>query len=67
MTIALNFDESHTCSKCGCPNASAKYCMGTGSSKRVATCEIEGEHLHRICARCGYEWIENTLDKVAGK
>lgn len=65
MARILAFDASRACSKCGCPNASTKYCMGTGSSNRVTTCEIEGEHLHRVCAKCGYEWLENTLEDTS--
>ena len=62
--IAEKYNPVRTCPKCGLENASTKYCAGASSVKRVPGCEVEGEHLHRLCARCGYEWIEYALDKV---
>ena len=54
------------CIKCGCDNASIKYCEGKTSLKHVPGCEVDGEHLHRVCAMCGYEWLEYCADSALG-
>jgi len=45
------FNEKATCSKCGGKDIRAKYCTDGWA----------GEHLHRWCHRCGYEWVEACL------
>ncbi len=64
-------DTNSICSKCGNENIGTKYCPGVESTAHVKGCDAAGEHLHRTCSKCGYTWIENTLDvnqpKVVGK
>ena len=50
------------CPKCGCDNSTVEFCQGIGGKKKVTGCEISGEHLHRKCSRCNYEWTEGCLD-----
>lgn len=57
--ILTKYTEKGKCSKCGNTNLGTKFCNG-----RVSTCELgtPRDHLHRICRRCGYVWIEGCLD-----
>jgi hypothetical protein len=59
--------EPH-CTKCG--NSGPKrirtaWCPG-GAQKPEAVCFIrpdaQGEHMHRACEECGYEWLEACTD-----
>ncbi|MGE5589196.1 MAG: hypothetical protein ACM3ZA_00995 [Bacillota bacterium] len=56
------FNENSTCPKCGATNAATKFCGGNSSPDHLPGCAVEGEHLHRFCARCGAERIELPLD-----
>lgn len=55
------FNESTPCLKCGCIDYSIEY---SNSSDTVFCARQTGthSHLHRKCTRCGYVWIERTLD-----
>jgi predicted nucleic-acid-binding Zn-ribbon protein len=53
------------CEKCGNTTAATVYCGGAGDREHVAGCEESGEHLHRTCARCGYRWLEDTLNTAS--
>ncbi len=58
------YDPVKLCPKCGnsTSSASAKYCPGKGLITHIPGCEVDGEHLHRKCAKCGYEWLAQPLD-----
>lgn len=49
------------CPKCGCKELHTRYCK-FGEVPAVRRCELEDEHLHRICGACKYPWVERTLD-----
>ncbi len=51
------FDKSRGCPKCG--NAG----MATHVWHHAAgTCDVEsGEHMHRSCNQCNYQWAEAPL------
>lgn len=55
------FDEGALCPKCGGRDVSFKYCMSAHSIDEYEA-DVRTEHLHRQCARCGYEWLEATMD-----
>lgn len=59
------FDPNSPCAKCGHVGASTTYCPGSLDPKHLPGCECQCEHLHRRCARCGYEWLEACLDLEA--
>ena len=46
------------CLKCGFSEAGIQYCDAPGCLLWAS-----GEHLHRTCSRCGYTWVEATLDR----
>lgn len=51
------YDAKSRCPKCG--NA---YCDSKYHEKPGGQCfEAEGEHVDRICRRCGYQWAEACL------
>ena len=50
------------CPKCGCDNSKVEFCQGIGGKTKKTGCETAGEHLHRTCSRCGFEWTELCLD-----
>lgn len=60
------------CPACGYEtSASFKWCPGPyacplmGSEKTLSlreTALFQGEHLHRQCQQCSYEWLEPCLD-----
>lgn len=52
------------CPKCGAQQQNIVFCLPSSSLPHVTTCELEGEHLHRICAACGYPWIERCMDQA---
>jgi len=58
------FSKNSSCPKCGNTTASARWCGGAADKNHIPGCMVEGEHIHRICARCGYEWLELPLDTV---
>ena len=59
---AFNHTDGH-CPKCGCKEHHLLYCK-PGSGMGVRLCELEGEHLHRICGACKYPWVERCLDQA---
>ncbi len=68
MTMAVNltsagkYDPKRACPKCNNTQASSRFCPGKGFKRHVPGCNLDGEHIHRVCARCGYEWISTPLD-----
>lgn len=53
------------CPKCGCPQQVMIFCVpGSTDLPRVRGCELDGEHIHRLCQACRYPWIERPLDQA---
>lgn len=51
------------CPKCGCPKHEMMFCLpGQTKLPRVRGCELDGEHVHRLCGSCHYPWIERPMD-----
>jgi len=62
-TIAHSFNHTDgVCPKCGCSRQSMMFCLPGSQLPRLRSCELDGEHIHRICAQCFYPWIERPLD-----
>lgn len=61
------YNESGACSKCGNKEVSTRYCQCGGQwnyDLSYPICRGEGtppEHLHRVCKRCCFEWLEAIL------
>lgn len=61
------FTESAVCPKCWGDGVGVRYCRGRTIQgdpvERFAKrfCPV-GEHLHRTCTRCRFEWIEACRD-----
>lgn len=54
------FDRSRNCPKCGSNNPSENAYHPT-SMEFEHGC-VEGEHIHRKCVDCYYQWSEAPLD-----
>ncbi len=56
------YDEAATCPKCGHGDVTTGHCTGEMPGQRcwgtTAKATPKGEHLHRHCVRCHYEWFE---------
>lgn len=65
-TVAHSFNHTNgQCPMCACPNQHMMFCdPGSADSPKVRGCELDGAHLHRVCAQCSYPWIERTLDQA---
>ena len=65
-TVAHGFNHTGgRCPKCNSPQQAVAFCLpGSLVLPRLSTCELEGEHLHRVCAACKYPWIERCLDQA---
>jgi len=65
-TIAHSWNHTQgRCPKCGCDQQVMCFCHPDGTDlPKVSGCELEGEHVHRLCARCKYPWIERPLDQA---
>lgn len=54
------------CPMCAHRDVTVEYCGRVlETSRRKASCrgnETGNDHLHRVCRRCGYEWLEMTWD-----
>jgi hypothetical protein len=51
------------CPKCGCKQHMMAYCWpGKSDQPHIPLCEVDGEHVHRVCASCKYPWVERPLD-----
>jgi len=60
---ALNKDlpryvKNNSCCKCGGNDVSVKFCYGRENCNFGAP----RDHLHRMCRKCGYKWVEGCLD-----
>lgn len=57
------YNKSAVCPKCGCMNVYVRWCR---EQQPVQLCwcnsDVRGDHLHRRCACCGYEWLEACVD-----
>lgn len=65
-TVAHSFNHTDgACPKCGCKEHHMRFCV---PYKRplpaMPNCELDGEHLHRICGACLYPWVERCLDQA---
>ena len=71
MTLP-RFNEMSPCPACGYQDTAAPAqmwaCSGQSMSGRIwsGSCMESAPylHLHRVCARCGDEWLEERLDTV---
>lgn len=65
-TVAHSFNHTEgTCPKCGNRQHLLFFCAPDGDNlPRVRGCELDGEHLHRLCGACKYPWIERCLDQA---
>ena len=55
-----NYNPKAKCPKCGINDVGSSYCMGINANARC----YYGirEHIHRLCMRCQYQWVEKCLD-----
>ncbi|KKL76396.1 hypothetical protein LCGC14_0412030 [marine sediment metagenome] len=56
------FTPNAKCVKCGRNDVVFKYCAGHEYFFPYCRLHKSGEHQHRICRCCGYQWIETCLD-----
>jgi hypothetical protein len=65
-TVAHSFGHTDgRCPKCGCEQQLMAFCFPDGEKvPKVRGCELEGEHLHRICGACKYPWVERPMDQL---
>ncbi len=64
MSPALQpYTPEAVCPKCGTANVGTAYCPGRRESWQCQRGFPEGEHLHRVCRTCRYEWPERCLDE----
>lgn len=59
------YKGKNKCSVCGYNRKiSTRYCTGNNLSE----CRFGARpHLHRVCGRCGYSWVEGCLNDTVGK
>jgi hypothetical protein len=62
---AFNHTEGQ-CPKCGSDKHLVRYCYPNQGRNvpHYPNCELDGEHLHRGCGACRYQWIERCLDQA---
>lgn len=53
------YANNNNCPKCGDCHGTTKYHK---TDFVESPCFHKGEHLHRVCSRCGYFWVEMCLD-----
>ena len=65
-TVAHSFNHTGgQCPKCGCQQHAMFFCApNIPELPKLRLCELEGEHLHRMCNACHYPWIERPLDQA---
>jgi hypothetical protein len=61
------FGAKDVCAKCTGTNIRTKFCTGicydyARPLQMKCWQPPNGDHLHRICASCGYNWLEETAD-----
>lgn len=68
--IARILAVNSMCAACFSERATRRYCTGRcvpgdgpGVYERADVCDGKGPtpHMHRICRRCGYEWLERCI------
>lgn len=65
MTLPPFSGVSSMCIKCGTRSGSIHFCDGLWSTRSSLSHRVscpKGEHIHRQCVACGYEWLEHPLD-----
>jgi len=60
------FDELAVCRKCDGPDVSMTYCKDHHATAEFGY-DVEIEHLHRQCQRCGYVWVQACKDYTEGQ
>ena len=51
------------CPKCLNPQHMLHFCCPNSAPLiYILGCELEGEHMHRVCAACKYAWVERCAD-----
>lgn len=65
-SVAHTFNHTDgRCPKCANGQLVNMFCHpGQSEQPRLRSCELEGEHLHRICGACRYAWIERPMDQA---
>lgn len=61
------FDADADCSKCGSDIVNVLFHRGGTGNREFPCCDpgrllVKGEHLCRVCARCGHAWCEATVE-----
>ena len=62
MSILPPYNKKRKCSKCGDKDISTRLCHGGHYGVSRGFC-AEGEHLHRHCRNCSFEWLEAILSR----
>jgi hypothetical protein len=52
------FDEKMGCPMCGHPVVGTLFCTGPDCRRGM-----EEKHLHRVCARCQYDFVQRVIEK----
>lgn len=60
------FNPKATCSQCGYDDIMTRWCPG-GCKDILGDIRPIVGHLHRICKRCAFEWLEATIERNKGK
>ena len=59
------YDETALCPKCGNEDVRVSYCERPRPARAcwpsIEADDKDGEHFHRKCSRCHYEWLELCL------
>lgn len=61
------FDADADCSKCGSDIVNVLFHRSGTGCREFPCCDpgrqlVKGEHLCRVCARCGHAWCEATVE-----
>lgn len=65
-SVAHSFNHTEgRCPKCARAELLLYFCHPDGENVgQVRGCELDGEHLHVMCATCKYTWIERPYDQA---
>jgi len=55
------------CKKCGSIDIAVFYHSCWGDCDYGDKHKRQEEHLHKNCRKCGYDWVEDCLDKLPDK
>lgn len=69
MTDPMHSEATKSsCPKCGSRDVVVRYHRGgwlCNTWSRFTNSHASGEHLHRFCERCGYDWTTDVLNAKA--